>query len=41
MGTTISFIKDEEVEAFKKAIIGKYGEKGLIEVEISRGSGLY
>lgn len=41
MGTTISFVKDEEVEAFKKAVVSKYGEKGLIEVEISRGSGLY
>ena len=40
MGTTISFVKDEEVETFKKAIIDKYGEKGLVEVEISRGTGL-
>ncbi|MBO4285978.1 MAG: hypothetical protein J5880_01440 [Bacilli bacterium] len=40
MGTTISFVKDEEVEAFKKAITDKYGENGLIEVEISRGAGL-
>jgi len=41
MGTTISFVKDEEVEAFKKAITDKYGPEGLVEVEISRGSGLY
>ena len=41
MGTTISFVKEEEVAAFKKAIIDKYGEKGLIEVEISQGSSLY
>lgn len=40
MGTTISFVREEEVEAFKKAITDKYGPKGLIEVEISRGSGL-
>ena len=40
MGTTISFVLESEVEAFKKAVIHKYGEKGLIEVKISRGSGL-
>ena len=41
MGTTISFVKEEEVEAFKKAVIDKYGPSGLVEVEISRGTGLY
>ena len=41
MGTTISFVRDEEVAAFKKAITDKYGENGLIEVTISRGSGIY
>ncbi|MBO4682428.1 MAG: hypothetical protein J5618_01040 [Bacilli bacterium] len=40
MGTIISFVKDEEVEAFKKAITDKYGENGLVEVKISRGAGL-
>ena len=41
MGTTISFVKEEEVEAFKKAVVDKYGPNGLVEVEISRGTGLY
>ena len=40
MGTTISFVRDEEVEAFEKAVAEKYGEKGYIEVKISRGAGL-
>ena len=40
MGTTISFVREEEVEAFTKAITDKYGPKGLIEVEISRGAGI-
>ena len=41
MGTIISFVKDEEVAEFKKALENKYGEGSVIEVEISKGTGLY
>ena len=41
MGTIISFVKDEEVESFKKAMSEKYGKEAVIKVEISRGAGQY
>lgn len=41
MGTIISFVKDNEVSAFKKALTDKYGPDAVIEVSIAPGSGLY